>query len=221
MMHQGIGIIEWWSWWGERRACSLFPVGSEIAGMICTGFFLVFMALYLGVREKGCGMNWGAIRGLWRDPWCVGGDFNVVRFPDECGRDGGTTTSMRRFSNVIEDLELRDMPMSGGHFTWSGGLNNNLHSRLDRFFITENWETLCNGVHQKLLLRPVSDHHPILLEGGRMRGGPTPFRFENMWLKERGFKKQLSRWWSSFSFRGSPSFVLATKLKALKSVLKI
>ena len=23
------------------------------------------------------------IRGLWNDPWCVGGDFNAVRLPEE------------------------------------------------------------------------------------------------------------------------------------------
>lgn len=25
----------------------------------------------------------GAIRGLWEDPWCIGGDFNVMRFLGE------------------------------------------------------------------------------------------------------------------------------------------
>ena len=23
----------------------------------------------------------GTIQGLWSDPWCIGGDFNVIKFP--------------------------------------------------------------------------------------------------------------------------------------------
>ena len=37
----------------------------------------------------------------------------------------------------------------------------------------------------------MSDHFPILLDGGGVRRGPIPFRFENMWLKEEGFKELL------------------------------
>ena len=65
-----------------------------------------------------------SVKGLWSDPWCVGGDFNLVRFPKEHSRGGGLTASMRRFSEVVEDLELRDFPLMGGLFTWRGGLNN-------------------------------------------------------------------------------------------------
>lgn len=36
-----------------------------------------------------------------------------------------------------------------------------------------------------------------------------------MWLKEEGFK-DLKRWWMGYSFRGSFSFVLASKHKDLK-----
>lgn len=43
---------------------------------------------------------------------------------------------------------------------------------------------------------------------------------ENMWLKDEGFKDLVKSWWMGFSFRGSPSFILAEKLKSLKSFLK-
>ncbi|RVW35863.1 hypothetical protein CK203_084632 [Vitis vinifera] len=88
----------------------------------------------------------GAIRGLWSDPWCVGGDFNRIRFPGERSTGGGLSATMRRFLVVLEDLELRDIPLQGGPFTWR--------------------------------------------DGGGKRRGPSPFRFENMWLEEEGFKDQ-------------------------------
>ncbi|RVW24396.1 putative ribonuclease H protein [Vitis vinifera] len=81
----------------------------------------------------------GSVKGLWSDPWCVGGDFNLVRFSEERSRGGGLTASMRRFSEVIEDLKLRDFPLTGGPFTWRGGLNNQAQSRLDRFLVMDNW----------------------------------------------------------------------------------
>ena len=74
------------------------------------------------------------------------GDFNLVRFPKERSRGGGLTASMRRFLEVLKDLELKDFPLMGGPFTWRGGLNNQVQSRLDRFLVTDNWDNLCNGV---------------------------------------------------------------------------
>ncbi|RVW25019.1 hypothetical protein CK203_114199 [Vitis vinifera] len=38
---------------------------------------------------------------------------------------------------------------------------------------------------------------------GRTRGGPSPFRFENMWLKEEGFKDLLRNWWVGFNSEGA------------------
>jgi hypothetical protein len=37
-----------------------------------------------------------------------------------------------------------------------------------------------------------------------------------MWRKEAGFVDRVGQWWSSYSFQGSPKFILAQKLKALK-----
>ncbi|RVX19928.1 hypothetical protein CK203_004741 [Vitis vinifera] len=62
----------------------------------------------------------------------------------------------------------------GGPFTWSGGLNSQAMSRLDRFLVSEDWEGHFNRVVQCTLPRPVSDHFPILLDGGGVRRGLSP-----------------------------------------------
>jgi hypothetical protein len=41
-----------------------------------------------------------------------------------------------------------------------------------------------------------------------------------MWLKSEGFVESVKQWWSSDHFHGTPSYILAWKLKAFKSDLK-
>ena len=98
---------------------------------------------------------------------------------------------MRRFAQIVDELELLDLPMQGGLLTWNGGRNNQSWARLDRFLVTHNWLDQFGGVFQSRLPRPTSDHFPILLEGGGLRKGTSSFRFENMWLKVDGFKDLL------------------------------
>ncbi|RVX14298.1 putative mitochondrial protein [Vitis vinifera] len=95
---------------------------------------------------------------------------------------------MRRFAQVMNDLELVDLPLQGGTFTWSGGF-------------------------QKSSLGQAG-------QGGGIKRGPVPFRFENMWLKVEGFKDLLRSWWQGMSVSGRASYRLTTKLKVIKQNLK-
>ena len=52
-----------------------------------------------------------------------------------------------------------------------------------------------------------------------MARGKSPFRFENMWLKTNGFVDRVDSWWNRHSFSGTPNYVFAKKLKALKEDL--
>ena len=63
------------------------------------------------VEREGLWEELGALRGLWDEPWCVAGDFNTTRFPVEHSGGGRLNAGMRRFSEVIEELDLRDLPL--------------------------------------------------------------------------------------------------------------
>ena len=52
-----------------------------------------------------------AIRGLWEEPWCLGGDFNTILYQFEKSRNGRITSAMRRFAQIIDDLGLVDLPL--------------------------------------------------------------------------------------------------------------
>ena len=191
---------------------------------VADGVVWVFTGVYgpFFREEKEC--LWEeirAIRGLWEEPWCLGGDFNMILYQFERSRNGRITSTMRRFAQIIDDLGLIDLPLQGGSFTWSGGLNNQSWARLDRFLATPSWFDQYSRVSQRRLLCPTSDHFPVLLEGGGLRRGPSPFRFENMWLKVEGFKDLIGGWWQGIVVRGNPSYRLAIKLKELKQNLKI
>ncbi|RVW95673.1 putative ribonuclease H protein [Vitis vinifera] len=120
---------------------------------------------------------------------------------------------MRRFAQVLDDLKLVDLPLQGGYFTWSGGLHNQAWARLDKFLVSPSWLDQFSNVIQKRLPRPISDHFLILIEGGGIRRGLSPSRFENMWLKVEGFKDLMRSWWQEMSVSGRASYKLATKLK--------
>lgn len=70
-------------------------------------------------------------------PWCVVGNFNLIRLPGERSRGARLHANMRKFSELPIDLELRDMLLLGGPFTWRGGQNNKLKFRLDQYLISD------------------------------------------------------------------------------------
>ena len=124
---------------------------------------------------------------------------------------------MYDFSDFISLYGLMDYPLEGSLFTWS---NSTSASRIDWFLFSPALVDHFTHFSQKRLLRVLSDHFPILLESGSHRRGRIPFRFENMWLKAEGFLDKVKSWWENYLFQGSPGYILAKKLAALKSDLK-
>ena len=117
------GILIFW----EKRVLELLEVEIDEFSLPCKfkndvdGLTWVFTGGVYGLVEgslrEAFWEELGAIRGLWQDPWCLGGDFNVTGSLME--RSGSTRfmTEMQRFAEVIEELEVRDLPLQGGSFT--------------------------------------------------------------------------------------------------------
>lgn len=64
------------------------------------------------------------------------------------------------------------------------------------------------------------DHAPVLLNIASNNWGPSPFRFELMWLQEPGFPDLVRRWWKENDCDGWMGFCLAQKLKFLKHEMR-
>ena len=70
-------------------------------------FSWIFIGIYGLAPKREREYFWGeleAIKDLWSNHWCVADDFNMIRFPQGCSSGGRLISTMRRFSEVIEDL---------------------------------------------------------------------------------------------------------------------
>ncbi|XP_022154822.1 uncharacterized protein LOC111021983 [Momordica charantia] len=125
------------------------------------------------------------ISGFSEKFWCLGGDFNVSRWPSDKSSGGRITRSMRKFNCIIGELDLTEVPLSNGKFTWSRMGNDSIHSLLDKFLLSKEWDNLFNNSRVSRVERITSDHFPIVLDVGDCTWGPSLFRFFNSWLKNK------------------------------------
>lgn len=104
-----------------------------------------FTAIYGPCNPRQRESFWDELAGLrviCGGKWCLGGDFNVVRTLSKKLNSQSTTTSMRCFDSLINELELIDPPILNAKYTWSNFRDIPICCRLDRFLFTEGWMTL-------------------------------------------------------------------------------
>lgn len=135
-------------------------------------------------------------------PWCIFGDFNDLLYStDKKGEHPHPTPLLSGFREAIEDCNLVELDLKVGEYTWekSRGKPNWVREKLDRAFALDEWWRkfpLCTlTVHHT----SVSDHDPILMQlvDTTISRKQFRFRFENTWLKEPGFKQEVSVFWRS------------------------
>lgn len=127
---------------------------------------------------------------------------------------------MISISDWINSQFLVDLLLGGARFMWSNNQTPPILSQLDRILVSRDWIGPFSEVSQIALAKPVSNHCPTIIDSNYERWGPTPFRFELMWLEEPHFAGLIKDWWRSFIVEGRAFFRLSVKLKKLKEKIK-
>ncbi|KAF5450402.1 hypothetical protein F2P56_030760 [Juglans regia] len=159
-------------------------------------------------------------------PWMVMGDFNIIRNDSE--RRGGRprlALAMEEFNGWVGTCGLLDMPFRGNSLSWCNGHSGSSRhwARLDRcFFNTAALDTFPDAT-MEYLARTSSDHAPmtVLLENQFVRYGYPSFKFQQMWVSHAQFFNCVLHSWNSDVIGGSWLYMLVTKLKRLRTVLRI
>ncbi|CAN0881138.1 hypothetical protein LINGRAHAP2_LOCUS14060 [Linum grandiflorum] len=161
-------------------------------------------------------VNW------WQMPLCLVGDFNLVRSVEEVSGVGARSRGeMALLNDFIADMELVDLPLSRGSFTWTNFQAQPSLSRLDRVLVNSGWESKFPDCMVNVLPRVCSDHNPLMIVAGQGVRLKRPWRFEMMWLKHEGFSGLLESVWNDDLEGYGSLFRVVKRLKLLKERLKV
>ncbi|KAJ8773887.1 hypothetical protein K2173_009318 [Erythroxylum novogranatense] len=95
---------------------------------------------------------------------------------------------MSGFREALSDAHLSDILQVGSSFTYTyrEGSAACVKEKLDRACSTAEWSSLFRDVICSVLVAPVSDHSPLLIDTASTssEGVHRRFRFDNSWLSE-------------------------------------
>ena len=161
--------------------------------------------------------TWALLRQLHTSPsmpWLCTGDFNEILWPHEkCGLGPRCENQMRDFREVLDEAGLKDLGFVGKKFTWKGQRCGGLVlERLDRAVANNHWLSQNPGTKVQHLHSYSSDHLAIIVKPeGIVPRQNRSFKFEQMWLRDRGCSDTVISAWG-LSLMGAKMPEVARKI---------
>ena len=128
------------------------------------------------------------------------GDFNeILRGSKKLGGSNRSHIQMQLFRDIINEYGFLDMGYKGNPFTWKKFFSDGrtIAELLDRCLATNEWLVRFGGSMVHHLTCSTSDHSPlwIIPENLEVATLEKPFRFEEMWLVEKGCLDTIKAEW--------------------------
>jgi len=127
------------------------------------------------------------VRSACQGPWSVLGDFNLITNAEDKNNGILNRAMMGRFRRLINELELKELPLQGRKFTWSNQQESPTLVKLDRVFCSSEWENLFPNCLLQSGASDGSDHCPLLLGLHDVQPRKARFHFKSFWCKLEGF----------------------------------
>lgn len=154
-------------------------------------------------------------------PVVIGGDFNIIRSPEEKNNDNYNDRWPFLFNAVIDTLNLREVEMSGRKFTWANNMQNQTFEKLDRVLVCTDFESKYSQITLHALSREISDHTPLFLNTNSPSSSYQPqFKFELGWLLREGFCDMVQDIWQNAVVDGTPLERWQAKIRRLRQYLR-
>lgn len=140
-------------------------------------------------------------------PIVVGGDFNLIRGPEDKNNTIIHWPRAIAFNDFINHSALRELPRSGARFTWTNRQFPPTRCVLDRVLINCGWDGLFPRASLFADSNIGSDHTPLVVDSGESNARPpSRFHFESSWLEVDGFLPMVNAKWLSLISTPARSF---------------
>jgi hypothetical protein len=128
---------------------------------------------------------------------------------------------MRQFRCFINEVVIKEIHLEGRLFTWSNERAHPTLERIDRLFISVEWDMLFPGHELMSLPSLCSNHAPLLLCTNSSSAARKRFLFRSFWPSFPGFKEIMERDWRCPLRDASPfcqlDWLLRNSTRMLKS----
>ncbi|XP_028055237.1 uncharacterized protein LOC114259414 [Camellia sinensis] len=126
----------------ELKSCCSGRNFIILSGISSTFFLCTLVNIYAPNEVRGRRQLWESLVSIhhhFPNPWCVGGDFNEIRYMGERKGCSSRDRGMKDFNEFVENMELTDLPLLGRQYTWCNALDGYRWSRIDRFLLDVKW----------------------------------------------------------------------------------
>ncbi|OAY70197.1 hypothetical protein ACMD2_24755 [Ananas comosus] len=156
-----------------------------------------------------------ALKSVCNGRWILCGDFNLTKDQNERRGRSWSTRLTTMFTDLLNSLELIDIPLGNKSFTWSNMQLCPTLAKLDQFIVSTEWDHSFPLSKEIALPRITSNHALIVLSTANKRTSRL-FRFEKVWLTLEDFRSQ----WEELNLKGPSALTFAAKLRHYRKRIK-